>query len=108
VWVDLEHWVADTEAKVVEVAWKLWHLCTEAGDTNGAIWAARQGLLASPANTELTDALMRGYLASGDRSAAEQVYESHVKALDQLDLDEVASTTYQLWEEMDSAGQATT
>lgn len=108
VWVDLEHWVADTEAKVVEVAWKLWHMCTEAGDHEGAIWAARQGLLASPANTELTDALMRAYLASGDRSSAEQVYESHVKALDQLDLDEVASTTLDLRDEMDLAARATT
>lgn len=100
VWVDLEHWVADTEAKVVEIAWKVWHMCTGAGDTDGAIWAARQGLLASPANTELTDALMRAYLAAGDRSSAEQVYQSHVKALDQLDLDEVAPTTLRLWEEM--------
>jgi len=108
VWVDLEYWVADTEAKVVEVAWNLWQMCTEGGDNDGAIWAARQGLLASPANTELTDALIRAYLASGDRSSAEQVYESHVKALDQLDLDEVAPTTLRLWEEMDSAGQATT
>lgn len=51
---------------------------------------------------------MRAYLASGDRSSAEHVYESHVKALDQLDLDEVAPTTHRLWEEMDSAGRATT
>ncbi len=107
VWVDLEHWVADTEAKVVEVAWKVWHMCTEAGDTDGAIRAARQGLLASPANTELTDALMRAYLASGDRSSAERVYTSHVKALDELDLDEVAPTTLGLWDEMNSAGQST-
>ncbi|MGK2886704.1 MAG: BTAD domain-containing putative transcriptional regulator [Rhodococcus sp. (in: high G+C Gram-positive bacteria)] len=42
-----------------------------------------------PANTELTEALMRAYLASGDRSSAEQVYDSHVNALDRLDLDEV-------------------
>lgn len=105
VWVDLEHWVAETEAKVVEVAWKLWQLCTEAEDTDGAIWAARQGLLASPANTELTEALMRAYLASGDRSSAEQVYDSHVKALDRLDFDEVPATTLDLREEMDSAGR---
>lgn len=102
VWVDLEHWVAETEAKVVEVAWKLWQLCTDAEDIDGAIWAARQGLLASPANTELTEALMRAYFASGDRSSAEQVYDSHVKALDRLDLDEVPATTLDLREEMDS------
>lgn len=98
VWVDLEHWTSETEARVVEIAWRLWHLCTEQGDTDGAIWAARRGLLASPGNTDLTDALMRGYLAAGDRSAAEEVFMSHAKALDELDQDDPAPSTLELWE----------
>lgn len=43
---------------------------------------------------------MRADLSSGDRSSAEQVYVSHVKALEQLDLDEIAPTTLQLWDEI--------
>lgn len=43
-------------------------------DFDGAIWTARRGLLASPGNAELTEALMRTYVASGDRAAAEDVF----------------------------------
>lgn len=97
VWVDLEHWSAGTEAKVVEVAWRLWHLCHDDGDFDGAIWAARRGLSASPANSELTEALMRAYVAAGDRDAAEEVFVGHAKALERLDIDEPAPTTVDLW-----------
>lgn len=99
-WVDTEHWTSETEARIVEVAWRMWHLCTEHGDTQGAIWAARQGLLASPGNTELTDALMRAYLSAGDRAAAKDVFMSHAKALDELEQDDPAPSTLQLWEDM--------
>jgi DNA-binding SARP family transcriptional activator len=100
VWVDLEHWTSETEVRVVEIAWRLWNLCTEQGDTEGAIWAARRGLLASPGNTDLTDALMRAYLAAGDRCAAEEVFISHAKALDELDQDDPAPSTLELWEDL--------
>jgi hypothetical protein len=101
-WVDLEHWIATTEAKVVEVAWRLWRLCTDAGDADGAIWAAARGLTASPTNVELTEALMRAYVAGGDRSVAEDVFVSHAKAIDELDGDEPAVSTFELWEELRS------
>lgn len=100
VWVDLEHWTSETEARVVEITWRLWHLCSDRGDTEGAIWAARQGLVASPGNTDLTDALMRAYLAAGDRYAAEEVFMSHAKALDELDQEDPAPSTLELWEDL--------
>lgn len=101
-WVDLEHWSITTEAKVVEVAWRLWELCQGEGDHDGAIWAARRGLQASPGNTELTEALMRAYVAAGDPEGAEDVFKSHAKVLDQLDQDEPAATTLELWQEIRS------
>lgn len=104
-WVDTEHWTSETEARIVEVAWRMWHLCTEHGDAEGAIWAARRGLLASPGNTELTDALMRAYLAAGDRTAAKDVFVSHAKALDELEQDDPAPSTLQLWEGMQEEGR---
>lgn len=99
-WVDLEHWISDTEALVVDVAWRAWEMCHEASDTEGAIHAARQGLLGSPANTTLTEALMRTYAESGDHSAAEAVFTSHARALDRLGLGDPDSSTLELREEL--------
>ena len=92
-----------TDARVVEVAWRLWELSHSEDEFEGAIWAARRELLASPGNAELTEALMRTYVASGDRDAAEDVFLSHAKALDQLDQDEPAPTTLELWDEIRSS-----
>ncbi|MDE0804938.1 MAG: LysM peptidoglycan-binding domain-containing protein [Acidimicrobiales bacterium] len=97
-WIDTEHWMSKTEALVVKAAWTMWNVCSEAGDCEGAIWAAHQGLLASPTNTELTNCLLRAHLARGDRSAAETVYRSHLRALDQLDLGDPEDSTIELWE----------
>jgi DNA-binding SARP family transcriptional activator len=98
VWVDLEHWTAAWEVKVTDTALHLATLLLDADDIDGAVWAAERGLLAVPSHTELTEALMRAYWRRGDRPAAQQVYESHVAALETLDLDEVAETTSELWE----------
>jgi len=105
-WVHLNHWSITTESKIVEVAWRLWELCIEERDFDGAIWAARRGLFASPGHAELTEALMRAYVASGDRAAAEDVFVAHAKTLDQLDQDEPAPSTLELWDEIrSSAGE---
>lgn len=105
-WVDLHNWTITTEAKVVEVAWRLWELCVAEQDFDGAIWAARRGLLAAPGNAELTEALMRAHVASGDRDAAEDVFRAHAKVLDELDQDEPAPTTLELWDEIRSSADA--
>ena len=102
VWVDLEHWTAAWEVKVTDAALHLAILLLDADDVDGAVWAAERGLLAVPSHTELTEALMRAYWRRGDRPAAQQVYESHVAALETLDLDEVADTTSELWERIRS------
>lgn len=99
-WVDLEHWISDTEALVVDVAWQTSEMCHEAGDTAGALHAARQGLLGSPANTALTEALMKSYAESGDHHAAESVFTSHARALDQLGLGDPDPSTIDLREQL--------
>ena len=99
-WVDTEHWMSTTEASVVQSAWDLWQLYADAGDYDGAIWAAHRGLLASPTNTELTNCLLRAYTTRGDQGAAERVYRSHVRALDRLDLGEPEDSTVELWDEL--------
>lgn len=97
-WIDTEHWMSKTEAAIVKAAWTMWQLCSEIGDCDGAVWAAHQGLSASPTNTELTNCLMRAHVARGDRSAAETVYRSHLRALDQLDLGDPEESTVDLWQ----------
>jgi DNA-binding SARP family transcriptional activator/nucleoid-associated protein YgaU len=88
-WVDTENWISTTELKVTDTAEDLAERYLEQGDTDGAIWAARRGLAASPTHTRLTHLLMRAHFAAGDANAAERVYESHVSALEELQLDEV-------------------
>ena len=99
-WIDLEHWISDTEALVVEVAWQTWEMCHEVGDTAGALHAARQGLLGSPANTALTEALMKSYAESGDHHAAESVFISHARALDHLGLGDPDRSTVDLRDQL--------
>ncbi len=89
VWVDLGNWHSTWEPKVSQVAEDLAQRCLDLGDLDGAEWAALRGLNASAAHTGLTKLLMQTYLARGEARAAEQVFESHQSALEQLDLDEV-------------------
>ena len=100
VWVDLENWVSMWEIKVTETALRLAGLSSDAGDFDGAAWAAQRGLVVSPAHTGLTEALMRAYHQRGDRLAAERVYRSHVSALEKLEIDDVAATTVELYDEI--------
>jgi hypothetical protein len=47
---------------------------------------------------------MRAYLAAGDRSAAEEVFMSYAKALDELDQDDPPSTL-KLWEDLQEGSE---
>lgn len=105
-WVDTEHWISMTEAAIVKTSWDLWQIYTDAGDCDGAIWAAQRGLLASPTNTELTNCLLKAYAARGDLGAAERVYRSHLRALDHLDLGDPEDSTIELWEEVSEQSPA--
>ena len=103
VWIDLENWLTTWELKVTNVALRLSDLALDAGDVETARWSAEQGLLSIPTHTALTEALMRAYWRNGDREAAEKVYVSHVAALEELEIDEVADTTIDLREEIRAA-----
>ena len=89
VWVDHENWISSTELKVTCTAERLACLYLVAGDHDGAVWAASVGLKAAPTHSRLTEVLMRAHHAAGDRRAIEQVFSSHVNALQKLDIDEV-------------------
>jgi len=89
VWIDHENWISATELKVTSAAERLAGLYLDAGDHEGATWAARVGLKAAPTHSRLTEILMRAHHAAGDRRAIDQVFGSHVNALQRLDIDEV-------------------
>jgi DNA-binding SARP family transcriptional activator len=99
VWVDTEDWISLTELSVTDAAERLANLCSSMGDDAGAAWAARRGLRASPTHPRLTAALIRAHAAAGDRRAARQVYESHVAALEALEIDVLGE------EVLDASGQ---
>ncbi|MGH9030548.1 MAG: BTAD domain-containing putative transcriptional regulator [Acidimicrobiia bacterium] len=103
VWVDIENWMTTWELKIAAAALKLSELALELGDNSTAVWAAERGLLALPTNSPLTEALMKAYRAAGDVDAAERVYERHVAALQELGLDDVAETTIDLRERIQSS-----
>jgi DNA-binding SARP family transcriptional activator/LysM repeat protein len=100
VWVDLENWTSTWGLRVTEVAQRLADACMEAGDSEGAIAAALAGLATSPTDTGLTEALMRAHGERGERAAVDQVFQSHVTALEELDIDEVAESTLELHAEL--------
>ena len=59
------------EATVADAAHRLAELCLDAGDAEGAHWAVRQGLRASPGNDQLYRDQMRAADATGDVAGVE-------------------------------------
>lgn len=95
-WIDMEQWIFETEAVVADAAVRLVELCSDAGDRDGIAWAARRGFIVSPCHTGLTDALLEALIAAGDHTAAEEVYRSHRKALESIDIDDPDASTEDL------------
>lgn len=99
-WVDTDNWISSTELKVTSLAEDLAQRYLDADDIDGAIWAASRGLAAVPTHSRLTAVLMRSHAAAGDPHVATTVYESHLNALDALDLDDVDPDVVDLYQEL--------
>ena len=99
-WVDSENWISDTELKVTGAAADLAQRYLDVGDAEGAAWAARRGLAASPTHAELTKLLMEAHCLAGDAHTAAQVYESYVSALEYLGIDEVEEELVEAYEQI--------
>lgn len=96
--VDVENWISTWELKVTTTAERVADLYLDLGDPTAAVQVAEHALRAVPTHPGLTEALMRAHAANGDRLAVQRVYQAHVNALDQLDLDTVADSTAELYE----------
>jgi DNA-binding SARP family transcriptional activator len=85
-WVDFEHHATTWEMRIAGVAKAFTELCIDADEPETAIGPLRRLLQAAPLNGGVVAALMRAHIESGDRLAADHVYEEHITALDRADL----------------------
>jgi len=95
-WVDFEHHATTWELRIAGVAKAFTELCIDLDQPDTAVDDLRRLLQAAPLNGGVVAALMRAHIESGDRSAAERVYEEHTAALDQADLGEPDDQVEQL------------
>ena len=72
-WAHVEGIIAHMEATVADAAHCLAQLCLGAGDAEGARWAAKQGLRASPGHEQLYRDLMYAANLEGNRAGVEGV-----------------------------------
>jgi DNA-binding SARP family transcriptional activator/nucleoid-associated protein YgaU len=99
-WVDVENWISTWELKVTSTAERAAALYLDLGEPTKAVQVAERTLRAVPTHPGLTEVLMQAHAANGDRLAVQRVYQAHVNALDQLDLDTVADSTAELYERL--------
>jgi len=91
VWIDVENWISTWELEVTEAAEDLATRYLDLGDVDGAVWAARRGLAACKTHRRLTQVLMEAHFAKGDAEAARRVFESHQAAMEEFELEDMAS-----------------
>jgi nucleoid-associated protein YgaU/DNA-binding SARP family transcriptional activator len=101
-WVDFEHHATTWELRIAGVAKAFTELCIDLGHPGAAIDDLRRLLQAAPLNGGVVAALMRAHIESGDRSAAEHVFQEHAAALEQADLGDPDDQVEQL--RLDLAG----
>jgi DNA-binding SARP family transcriptional activator len=102
-WAYVEGFVVSLENEIAAAAHQLASLCLEAGDPDGARWATRRGLRASPGNEQLYRDLMRAADFEGNRAGVEAVLKelAHVVE-DDSPLDALHPDTVQLYNELTS------
>jgi DNA-binding SARP family transcriptional activator len=87
-WVDLENHASRWEGLIVDAAADLSTLALERDDTGLSRWAIERGLLASPANERLTEALAATYIQAGNEGAARTVLNAYRRVSEDLELDD--------------------
>jgi len=103
-WVDFEHQATTWEGRIAGVAKAFTELCLDNDQPDVAIATLRRLIQAAPLNGGVVAALMRVHIATGDRSAADHLYQEHAAALDQADLGDPDDQVEQL--RLDLVGDA--
>jgi len=102
-WAHVEGFITCMENEIAGAAHQLARLCLEAGDADGARWATRQGLRASPGNEQLYRDEMQAADLEGNRAGIEALMNelSHIVE-DDSPLDALHPETVALYTELTS------
>ncbi len=82
-WAYMEALVSSATAEAADAAHRLVELCLQTGDLDRARWAARQGLLASPANEQLYRDRMLIADLLGNPAGVDEVWKELCRALEE-------------------------
>lgn len=100
-WAFSEQFASHMEIAIGDAAHRLCELALAQGDDQTAMWATRQGLLASPGQEALVRDRMTAAAAGGDPARLRAVYQDAQQALQAIDpLDELGDETEALYEEL--------
>ncbi len=99
-WVDLENWVSLWELKLAAAAQRCARLLLDLERPDEAVTVAFHALGIIPTHTGITETLMRAHAANGDRLAVTRVYQDHLSALQELDIDDADESTSDLYNEL--------
>ncbi len=106
-WAVLEGILPTIESTVVDVAHRLATACLDEGDSDGARWAARQGLLVSPYDERLYRDLLRAADLAGNPAGVEAAMAELVRlvAEDVEPYDAVHPETLELYRALSRRGE---
>jgi len=99
-WIDLEHLMANWEARIEAIALDCATNYADSGSTDKAIAVLLRMLEVLPLNVALTEALMRSHARDGDRSRVEAVYRAHLDGLERVHGSAPEPSTVQLRSEL--------
>ena len=107
-WAHTEGLIARIEAVAADAALLLAEWCLDRRDTARALWAAAQGLLASPGDERLFRARMRAHDLVGNPAGVESVMEELCHVVEALEpYDDLHPETIALYEELRRRGRRT-
>ena len=107
-WAHTEGLIARIEAVAADAALLLAEWFLDRRDTTRALWAAAQGLLASPGDERLFRARMRAHDLAGNPAGVESVMEELCHVVEALEpYDELHPETLALYEELRRRGRRT-
>ncbi len=101
-WVALGNWISHWELRVTNAARHAAELYLGLGESGEAIEISERTHRVVPTDAGLTETLMRSHAAAGNRHAVHRVFQEHLTALEQLDLDSVAESTAKLYQQLRS------
>ena len=99
-WADLGQLHSIWQHRVTTVVCELAELHLTHGDAHAAIDVASHGLRVDPLSSAVTEVLIKAYAATGELAAAQRVFESHDRALADIDLGGASEETRRVYDQL--------